>query len=445
MRISFLRNDAPDVPRVNSTYAWVTLWILILAYIVSFIDRQIIILLVDPIRATLNLSDTEFSLLHGLAFALFYTILGIPIGQLIDRRRRTTIIAIGIVIWSVMTAACGLARNFTHLFLARIGVGVGEAALTPGAYSLLSDLFTPKELPKALSMYAGAAHVGSGVAIIAGGALIALVPGGKFPIVGILEPWQAVFMVVGLPGLLLAAFVLRLREPERIGVQNDVNPSFRAVVSYIGDRKAAYGLLILGYSVLGLIWNGAVAWLPTFFIRVHEWTADEVGVRYGLTMMIAGASGVLVGGSIAMKARGLGRLDANVLIGLIAILVIVPAGAIMTQVNSDLIALGLVGIFLFGCAMPWGGAASALQEISPNQMRGQISAIYLFATNLIGMGLGPTAVASVTDLVLTDPIRVGDSITLLIFIFAPVSATLLAIVRRPYICVLRRAVGALPD
>ena len=162
--------------RKAGPYSWYVVFVLIVAYTFSFIDRQILTLLVGPIRETLQISDTQISLLHGLAFALFYSILGIPIGRMVDSRKRTTIIAVGIAVWSVMTAVCGLAQNFVQLFLARIGVGVGEAALSPGAYSMISDEFPPEQRPRALSLYISAAYIGAGIATIAGGALIALMP-----------------------------------------------------------------------------------------------------------------------------------------------------------------------------------------------------------------------------------------------------------------------------
>ncbi|HEX7874031.1 MAG TPA: MFS transporter [Sphingobium sp.] len=430
-------NDAPPAPR-GGPYAWLVLFVLILAYMVSFIDRQMLTLLVGPIRATLHITDFQLSLLHGFAFALFYTVMGIPIGRMVDRRRRTFIIAAGIAVWSVMTALCGLARSFTQLFLARIGVGMGEAALSPGAYSLLSDHFPPKELPRALSIYTGAAHVGAGIATIAGGALITLMPRVSLPGVGALEPWQAVFVAVGLPGLLVALLVLLLREPQRTGMKAGPPPGLGEVFDYIRDRRGAFLYTILGYSVAGVMWNGSIAWLPTFFMRAHGWTIAETGLRYGLAVMIGGLSGVLCGGWLAVRMRAKGHLDANIRVGFLSLAIAVPTGVAGVLIPNATASLVLIYLFLFGCAMPWGGAAAALQEITPNQMRGQVSALYLFCLSLCGMGFGPAIVAGFTDHLFGRDDALPWSLALTILLTAPVAAILLWRACAPYRAALAR-------
>jgi len=417
---------------VASGYSWYVVFVLIIAYTFSFIDRQILTLLVGPIRTTLSISDFQLSLLHGFAFALFYSILGIPIGRMVDNRRRTVIISAGIALWSLMTAACGLAQNFVQLFVARIGVGVGEAALSPGAYSIISDEFPAHQRPHALSLYISAAYVGAGIATIAGGALIALMPPVTLPVFGPLEAWQALFMLVGLPGLLVALWVLTLREPARTGVIAAIQPSFGEVVRYLSERRGAYGLLIVGYALSGVVWNGTIAWIPTYFIRHFGWTATEISLPYGLVTMVSGIGGILLGGLMATKLRLRGRLDSNILVGLIALCISMPSGIAATWAGSSTAALALFGLFLFGCAIPWGGAASAIQEITPNQMRGQVSAIYLFFLSLVGMGIGPTVVAAFTDHVFASDDALGHSIALTIAVAAPASAILLWMARRPY-------------
>lgn len=431
---------APAVQQ-GGPYAWYILGVLILAYTVSFIDRQILTLLVGPIRATLHITDFQLSLLHGIAFALFYTILGIPIGRLVDRRRRTTIIAIGIAVWSVMTALCGLARSFTQLFLARIGVGIGEASLSPGAYSILSDVFPARELPRAINIYTGAAYVGAGLATILGGTLITLMPPLSLPVIGRLESWQAVFVAIGLPGLLVALWVLTLREPRRTGLKKsfgDAPPTLREVLHYMNERRAAFGLTIIGYATAGIMWNGSMAWLPTFFMRAHGWTIAEAGLRYGLAVMCGGTLGVVFGGWLTVWLRKQGHVDANLRIGLITLAVAAPTGVAAMFASSPTLALLLVGAFLFACSMPWGGAAAALQEITPNQMRGQISAIYLFFLSLLGLGIGPAVVAGLTDHLFGNDAALPKSLALTIVLTAPLSALLLWSARAPYRAALAR-------
>lgn len=417
----------------NATpYAWYVVAVLIVAYTFSFIDRQILTLLVGSIRATLKISDFQLSLLHGFAFALFYSILGIPIGRLVDSRKRTYIITAGIAVWSVMTALCGLSRSFAQLFLARVGVGVGEAALSPGAYSLISDYFPPRQRARALSFYISAAYVGGGLATIAGGALIARMRPLDLPVLGHLEAWQCLFVVVGLPGLLAAVWVMTLREPPRRDVKIGVKPEFGEVLAHMASQRAAYGRLILGYALSGIMWNGSIAWIPTLFIRHFGWTASEVSLPYGLITIASGTSGILTGGWISTRLRERGLLDSNILLGLLAIMIAMPSGLWACLAGSASLSLGLFAVFLFGCAIPWGGAVAALQEITPNQMRGQVSAVYLFCLSLFGMGFGPTIVAAFTDHLFGNDAALPKSMALTIGLSAPLAAILLWHARRPY-------------
>ena len=413
-------------------YAWYVVFVLILAYTFSFIDRQALTLMVGPIRESLDITDTQLSLLHGFAFALFYTIMGIPIGRMVDRRRRTWIIAAGIVFWSLATAACGLARNFFQMFLARVGVGVGEAALSPGAYSLISDYFPPEQRAQAMSLYLGAAYVGAGLATIIGGTLISLMPAMDWPVVGHLEPWQGVFIAVGLPGVLVALLVLTLREPPRTGRLKGDHPGFGQVLAYIGQRKRTYFTLILGFAIAGTVWNGAVAWLPEFYRRTFGWDVATIGLRYGLITIVAGSLGAITGGTLASRNRARGITDANVRIGLVSLAVLAPGGLVAVLSGSAGLAMAGTFVFLFGCAMPFGAAAAAIQEITPNQMRGQVSAIYLFGLSFFGMGFGPTIVAFFTDSVFGNDAAIGQSIACLIVIATPIAALLLTAALKPY-------------
>lgn len=413
-------------------YAWWVVAVLILAYTFSFIDRQALTLMVGPIRESLDITDTQLSLLHGFAFALFYTVMGIPIGRIVDRQRRTWIIAAGIVFWSLATAACGLARNFVQMFLARVGVGVGEAALSPGAYSLISDYFPPEQRAKAMSLYLGAAYVGAGLATIIGGTLIALMPATDWPVIGRLEPWQGVFVAVGLPGILVAMLVLTLREPQRTGTLTGDHPDFRQVLAYLGRHRRTYATLMLGFAIAGTVWNGSVAWLPEFFKRTHGWDVATVGLRYGLITIVSGTLGAITGGTIASRNRARGMSDANIRIGLTSLAVLAPGGLVAVLTGSPVLAMAGTTVFLFGCAMPFGAAAAAIQEITPNQMRGQVSAIYLFGLSFFGMGFGPTIIAFFTDSVFGNDADLGKSIAALIVIATPIAAMLLTLARKPY-------------
>ncbi|MCZ6830883.1 MAG: MFS transporter, partial [Gammaproteobacteria bacterium] len=203
-------------------YPWYIVSLCMLAYIFSFIDRQVISLLIDPIRADLQISDTQFSLLHGLAFAMLYAVAGIPIARLADTRSRPVIISVGILVWSMATAVCGVAKSFVQLFFSRMAVGVGEAALSPAAYSMITDLFPKSKLGLALGVYSSGSFLGGGLAFIIGGAAIALVEQWgpqTVPVIGLIKPWQMTFFMVGLPGVLVAAlFYITVKDPARKGV-----------------------------------------------------------------------------------------------------------------------------------------------------------------------------------------------------------------------------------
>ena len=420
--------------RPATAYAWYVLFVLILAYTVAYIDRTILTLMVDPIKRSLHLSDVELSLLHGLAFAVFYTVLGIPIARLADRHKRTTIISTGIFIWSLMTALCGFTRTFGQLFAARVGVGVGEAALSPAAYSILADSFPPSRLARALSIYTGAIYLGSGVALIAGGAVIGLVPPMVWPVIGPMAPWQTIFIIVGAPGILVAAWIATLREPKRRGLAMaaDAFPSVGEVGRYVVGRRGTYGLMILGTSIASLMWNGVTGWIPTFFIRDFGWSAGEVGLWFGLAMLTCGSAGIYTGGLLCETLRRRGHVDSNLRVAVSSAYLAAVPGVLAPFMPTAPLALAAFALFMFAAAMPHGGNAAALAEITPNRMRGQVTALYLFGLNMAGIGIGPTVVAAFTDKVFMDEHAVGKSIALTVAIAAPSAAFVLWATLKPY-------------
>ena len=425
---------APAPP--SNVYGWYVVGVLIVAYTISYVDRTILTLLVKPIRESLQISDTQLSLLHGLAFAVFYTFLGIPIARLADRHNRTRIIAVGIAVWSLMTALCGFARNFGQLFLARVGVGVGEAALSPAAYSILSDYFKGAALTRALSVYTSAIYIGAGLALMIGGAVIATVPALDLPVLGHFEPWQVVFLFVGLPGLFVAVWMLTVREPVRTGMSPAASAGqalpVRAVARYIGQRAGAYGFLIAGLSAGSLLWNGSMAWIPTFFIRTFEWTPAMIGMRFGLMLLLFGTAGILFGGWLSGWLRNRGHTDANLLVGILSAVLVFLPGVIAPLITDETLCFAAFCVFVLAGSMPYGAAGAAFQDITPNQMRAQVIAIYFFFLNLAGIGLGPTVVALFTDQVYGDDLAVKYSLVTVAAIMAPLSALLLWVGRRSY-------------
>jgi MFS family permease len=283
-----------------------------------------------------------------------------------------------------------------------------------------------------------------GLAAMIGGVVIAKVPAMELAWIGQVEPWQVVFMVVGLPGLLIALLMLTVREPRRSGLLPaavaDGAPKLSEVIHYIAARKSAYGLLIAGYSAHGLLWNGAIAWIPTFFIRHFGFSQSQIGWEFGKLLLVCGTLGVVSGGFVSNWLVTRSRSDANPLVGVLSALLVLPMGILMTQTESSQTALLFCALFVFCGAMPYGAAATAFQEITPNQMRAQVTAVYFFFLNLCGIGLGSTVVAYFTDKVFHADAAVGDSIAVVIGAAAPVAALLLWLALRPH----RNAIVALP-
>jgi MFS family permease len=433
-------SQVKDTAAAAGMYRWYVVGVLFFAYTLSYVDRTILTLLITPIRASLGISDTQVSLLHGLAFALFYTILGIPIARIADSRNRVYVISAGVAVWSGMTMLCGVAKTLPQLFLARAGVGVGEGALAPSAYSILSDYFAGAGLTRALSVYASAIYFGSGLALIVGGALVEVLP--ALTIGGVrFQPWQLLLMLVGLPGLGVAAlFLSTVREPKRTGLAQGATAGLpvKQVLLILRSQGVVHVFLMSGFAVLALVWYGAISWIPTYFTRSFGWPSSVVGLRFGLMMILCGMPGIILGGNLGSWLKARGRTDANPLVGLIAALAVFATGAAAPLQTDSRAALAAFAVFVFAGSMPWGAFAAAFLQITPNQMRAQVTAIYFFVITLVGLGLGPLAIALVTDRVFHDDQSLKYSLSVLSGIFGPVSAILLWRTLRPF----RRALNA---
>ncbi|QHF39397.1 MFS transporter [Pseudomonas sp. S34] len=428
------------MPNNNNIYptnirAWGTVAVLMAAYVLSFIDRQILNLLVGPIRRDLMISDTQMSLLMGLSFALFYTVCGIPLGRLADTRSRRGLIAFGILFWSAATAACGLARLYWHFLICRIGVGVGEAALSPAAYSLIADSFPTERRATAISLYSMGVYLGSGFAFLFGGLVIKLASAQGdilLPLLGEVRPWQLIFLALGAAGLLFSLLLLAIKEPARQGVGAGITVPLSEVGRYILANKRTVLCHNFGFAGLAFASYGSAAWIPTFFIRTYGWDAGQVGVVYGGIVATFGCLGIVFGGKLADWMLRRGRSDAHMRVGLYAAIgavLFVLAFPLMESAHWAAILLTPAVFFL---SMPFGVAPAAIQEIMPNSMRGQASAVYLFVITLIGLGIGPTAVAIITDYVFGDDMSLRYSLMIVTSIAVMSSVVLLSMGLKPY-------------
>lgn len=428
-------------PYPSPIRGWYVVAILTIAYVFSFLDRQILSLLVEPMKADLDLSDTQISLLQGLAFAVCNAVAGLPLGRLVDMRPRTTLAAMGVAFWSLATAACGLARSFGALLVLRMGVGVGEAVLTPAANSLIGDHFPPHKVGLPLAVYSIGIFIGGGLALVIGATVIAgAMAAGPvaLPFAGEIRPWQIVFLLVGLPGLLVALLVLTIREPERRGALRGedgraVAMPLRDVFAYLGEHRRAFICVNLFMGLSAVAGYGVAAWVPTMFIRRHGWTAVEIGHAYGLLLLIFGTAGVLLGGwlgDVMTRRRGpSGRL----LLSIVVKLATLPFIVAYTLIPDGKLVLIPLAASIFLPTFLNGLSPAILQQMVPNQMRGTAISISLMVVNLLGLGLGPTLIAIVTDQVFADPAMIHLSILLVCLLMGSLSLLCVFLAYRPYV------------
>lgn len=416
--------DLPATPSSqdsSSTYQWYVVIICMVAYILSFVDRQILSLMIEPIKADLMLSDTQFSLLQGLAFSLFYAFMGVPIAALADKKSRIKIISIGIAFWSLATAACGLSKNFIQMFLARLSVGAGEAALSPAFYSIVADLFPKEKLGRALGVYAIGAFIGSGLAFLIGGYVIGLLKEVDFvvlPIIGELKTWQLTFFIVGLPGVLLAlVMILTVREPSRKGVKvgqdgEVVKASFKNSVAFIKLHKKTFFCHFIGFSVYTMMLYSLLGWAPAYYMRHFGLDASQTGYVLGCIILVANTAGALFCGWLIDFFSKRGYSDAAIRAGALGCAALIIPSVLFTQVDNLYLSFALIFVAMFFSTFPIPASAAATQMLTPNQLRAQVSAKFLLISNLIALGVGTTAVALITDNYFENTLMVGHSISI---------------------------------
>jgi MFS family permease len=403
--------------KYSALHAWGVVLFLMVLLTSSFIDRAILSLLVKPIRADLNLTDTEFSYLAGLAFVVLYTFTGIPLGWVADRWSKRGLIAGGVAVWSIMTASCGLANSFWRLFASRVGVGVGEATLSPSSYALIADLFPPERRARPLSVFTLGIPIGNGLAAMIGGSVIAAIAAigpVDLPLVGVTKPWQSVFLIIGLPGLILALLALAIvpDSKHRVAAHEEQQPSFGAVVTYMWRHRDVYGTLAFSLGCFAIYGYGGNQWFPSFLMRVHGLTVAEAGLFFGASVMGMGVIGSVFAGWLGDRLTQKGRLDVLSATGIPYAIGMIVTGSLGTICPVEWLSLALVSLSGF-FSLTWAGVnISVLQTVTPVRMRGQVSATYLFITNMTGLGIGPTAIAASTDHIFHRDNAVGLSIAL---------------------------------
>jgi len=425
--------------RFSSVYSWYVVSMLTLLYIVSFLDRTVISLVIDPLKADLGVTDTQVSLLTGLAFALFYSVIGIPMGRLADRRSRRWIIGIGATFWSIMASLCGLAQSYTQLFIARVGLGVGEATLMPSAYSLISDYFPRKKLPRAYAVMMLGAPIGSGLAFVVGGMIAdyaETVGTVVLPLIGEVRSWQLVFLITGVPGIVIALWAwLTIREPQRTGLldeSSDNQLALKDVLGFVRKHFSTYGVLLCGMSLTAMFTLGYLGWIAVFFMRTHGLDPGEVGKVFGPVATLGGVVGVLAGSFWCGWLAKRGRTDAPLRTAVHSLWIAIPCGIAAPLVSDFDTSLALVAVLVFFLTFPQGTNIAAFQLITPNEMRAQVSAVFLLVTNVFGLGLGATTVALLTDYYFGAPELINQSLALMTAIVAVPALILLTLGLKPY-------------
>lgn len=397
--------------------------------------------LIGPIRQDFNISDFQYSLLHGFAFSMFYITLGLPIARLADKYPRFNIISIGVLLWSFMTCICGFTKNFISLFLARMGVGVGEAALSPAAFSILSDIYPKEKLPQATAIYSLGITIGGGLAYILGGIVyeyFATVNLDAFLFFSSLQPWQMTFFAVGLPGFLIALCLKCLPEPPRTLNQTpsyteENNSSIYDVLEFFKSNWQVYIGIIGSMSLMSVLGYGIMAWYPELLIRIYNIDRSIAGSHFGLVFIVAGSAGALLGGWLCSRLISRGVIDAPVrIIICVSILWAIPT-LIAPFSNSSELAMIMAWPIVFFLNSYFGIGVSAIVLATPYNMRAQASAILLFFTNLFGLTFGPTAVAILTDFIFRGDEYLWASLGVLPLIVLPPALILALIARKPYI------------
>lgn len=419
-------------------YAWYVVALLVVAYAFAVVDRIAIGLLVQPMKADLGISDTQMGLLQGFAFAVFYTFFGFPMGVLVDRWKRVRLLSIGIAAWSAATMACGMARTYGSLFLARVGVGAGESTVTPASSSIIADLFRPELRSKAYGVFMVGGSIGTAMAYLLGSFAIALSQDLRIAmpeLLGDFRDWQIVFIMIGLPGLLLSLLILlTVREParrDRVAKTSEPLP-FREVWAHIKANARAYTALMVGTVLNVMVVNAQLAWFPSLFTRVHGWTAAEIGTTLGLIGFPCGTFSALSAGVVMSWLSKRGRVDGPILVVMLQSIVWGIFGTIKCLTPSTDVALACHVMTSLFAIWSVTAALTGLNQITPNEMRGQVVALYTLLTGLVGVTVGPLVVGLLSDNVFIGDKGLQPSLAAMYFFGGFLGVALLLAGRRAY-------------
>jgi len=411
-------------------YAWYVVVLMMFFYVLSFMDRQIIAVLLDPIKLDLDLTDVQISLIGGVSFGLFYSVVGIFIGRLADSMNRPVLIAAGVFIWSLTTALCGLASKFWHLLFLRMGVGLGEAALLPSTLSLLKDYFPPARLATPTSVFLFGAPIGIGLSFAAGGFMysvaqdITAADGWNDVIfIGGAAAWKLVLIFLGVVGMLMTLGMATVREPRTaMAAATDAHPdlSLKAATAAGMPEVKAYASrhwlpilsLYVGMALISLAAYAQGFWDVTYLTRTFGGDRASVAFMYGMVQMFAGIAGMFLGGYTADRLTARGVEGSSYKLVTFGAAIATPFGFLYALAGTEQVSLWLMVATIFGTNICFACAASAMQRMYPVAMLGLAAGVYFFMSNAVGLMVGPTVVAAITDYGFVDPQKVGYSLSI---------------------------------
>lgn len=430
-------NNQRPAAALDGRTAWITLGMLTFAYALAYVDRQMLSLLVDPIKTSLLINDTQFSLIQGSAFVLAYMASAPVFGRLVDVAKRRNILILGVGLWSIFTAMCGLATNFWELFLFRVGVGFAEGCIFPVAMSMIADVFSRERTPRAMSIFTLGVQIGGGFSLVAGGLVVAFAEDltRLIPLFSELEKWQMALIVVGLPGLIFAASLFLLSEPARGrgGTETTANEkvSLKGSLAIFWKERAFYGRFYGMICCWATIQLGLPLWYPSILIRTQGMSIAEVGLSMGTISVIVGTAGTLVGPNISRWLVDRGYPDgawrlAATCAGVLALT------CFAVPFVSKTGALIIVGLIVFFSAVPLGPVISEMQNATHSRMRGMAGSLQTFAAQLVGYMIGPTVMALITDYVFSDPAMIGHSFQIVTCTAGIIAVWLFCTIYKPY-------------
>jgi MFS family permease len=420
-----------EAPYPKPAVGWYATIMLACLYWLSVLDRLIISLLVDPIERDLGLTDKQFAMLQGLAFVVSFTVFGLVFGALADRVNRRKLIYVGVTIWSIATSFCGVAQNFWHLLLARVGVGVGEASLNPSASSMIADLFPRSKLTTAMAVYAMGATVGSGTALIIGGLIIELVSHLDvivIPLIGEVRPWQAVFFIIGIPGMVLASVIFTVPEPIRRDQRSQPTgaswcSSYLVLAKFMWARPRFFICHYLGFTLAAAVTTGGIVWYATHIKRSFGWSEGAVGGALGTALMIAGITGKLGMGWLVDRMYRGGQRDAQMRLYGIGMLVATPIGVFACMSGQAWIFIIGIAVFMTLIGAYQACSLTALNLVTPNELRGTGVAVFMTLAAMVGGSAGPWLVAAASEL--GGQPSIGLGLAVMIGICCPLGGVLL--------------------